>query len=124
MAKPKTTPTRVDADLFASAKIVAPLMERSAAQQVVFWARVGREVEAAADISHRDIAAVLDQRRDYDSLSSKEQAIVRAEWAQRMVERRGALNLAERCRSEGRAYVELDETGQVTRREAAEPSSR
>lgn len=115
----KTTPTRVDEDLFASAQLVAPLMERSAAQQLAYWARVGREVEAAADVSHRDIAAVLAYRRVYDDLNAKEQAIVRAEWAQRMAERRKALNLAARFRGVGHAYVELDADGRVVRREAA-----
>jgi hypothetical protein len=120
----KTTPTRVDEDLFASAQLVAPLMERSAAQQLAYWARVGREIEAAADVSHRDIADVLAHRRAYDDLSAKEQAIVRAEWAERMAARRKALNLATRFRREGRAYVELDAEGRVVHRELAKPRKR
>jgi hypothetical protein len=115
----KTMPTRVDEDLFASAQLVAPLMERSAAQQLVHWARIGRELEAAADVSHRDIAEVLAHRRPYDELTAKEQAILRAEWAERMTVRRKALNLAARFREDGRSYVELGPDGKVVRRRPA-----
>lgn len=106
----------MDEDLFASAQLVGPLMERSAAQQLAYWARLGREIEAAADVSHRDIADVLAHRRSYDELNAKEQAVVRAEWAERIAERRRSLNLAARFRAEGRAYVELDADGHVVRR--------
>jgi ParD-like antitoxin of type II ParDE toxin-antitoxin system len=115
----KTTPTRVDEDLFASAQLVGPLMERSAAQQLVHWARVGREVEAATDVSHREIAEVLAQRRSYDDLSSKEQAVLRAEWAERIATRRKALNLAEKFAKAGRSYVEIGPDGKPVRREPA-----
>lgn len=113
----KTTPTRVDEDLFASAQLVGPLMERSAAQQLVHWARVGREVEAAADVSHREIAEVLAHRRSYDELSSREQAVVRAEWTERIAARRKALNLAQKFAETDRGYVELGPDGEVERRE-------
>jgi hypothetical protein len=113
----KTTPTRVDQDLFASAQLVGPLMERSAAQQLTHWARIGRELEAAADVSHRDIAEVLANRRSYDDLTPEEQAVVRAEWSERIAERRAGLDLAARFAEQGRSYVELDADGTVVRRE-------
>ena len=116
---PRTTSTRVDEDLFASAQIVAPLMERSAAQQVVYWARLGREIEAGAGVSHRDVADALAGRRRYDDLSAEEQAIVRTEWAQRMAARREQLNLADTFAADGRSYVELDNDGKVIRRDFA-----
>lgn len=113
----KTTPTRVDQDLFASAQLVGALMERSAAQQLTHWARIGRELEAAADVSHRDIAEVLAKRRPYDDLTAEEQAVVRAEWTERMAQRREGLDLADRFAEDGRSYVELGEDGKVIRRE-------
>lgn len=113
----KTTPTRVDQDLFASAQLVGPLMERSAAQQLTHWARIGREIEAAADVSQRDIAEVLAKRRSYDDLTTEEQAVVRAEWAERIAERRVDLKLAERFADEGRSYVELGADVTVVRHE-------
>jgi len=113
-----TSPIRVDDELYASAKLVGQLMSRSAAQQVAHWARIGRELESSNTISHRAIAAVLDGRRDYDALTDHEQAVVRAEWAERITERREGLNLAKEFADAGRSYVELDRDGNVVRHSA------
>lgn len=115
----KTSPTRVDQDLFASAQVVGSIMSRSAAQQITHWARVGREVEASAGVSHRAIAEVLAARRPYDELRADEQAVVRAEWSERMEARRRGLDLAQRFAEAGRSYVELNADGQVVLHESA-----
>ncbi len=112
----KTSPTRIDDELYAAARIVGPLMSRSAAQQIAHWARIGRELEAADSISHGSIADVLAGRRDYDQLTAYEQAIVRAEWAERMDARRQDLDFDRAFSEQGRSYVELDD-GRVVRRE-------
>lgn len=112
-----TSPTRIDDELYASAKAVGPLMSRSAAQQIAHWARVGREIEASESVSHRDIASALSAHLDYDALNAHEQAIVRAEWAQRMDTRREALDLAQEFADQGRSYVELDANGRVVQRD-------
>jgi hypothetical protein len=114
-----TSPTRIDDELYASAKVVGSLMSRSAAQQIGHWARIGRELEAAESVSHRDIEAVLAGGRDYDRLNAHEQAVVRAEWAERMDVRRHDLDLAQEFSDQGHSYVELDENGNVVRREPA-----
>lgn len=111
-----TSPTRIDDELYASAKVVGPLMSRSAAQQIAHWARIGREVEAADGVSHRAVADVLAARRRYDQLTVHEQAVVRAEWAERMSARRDGLDFAREFSEEGRSYVELDDHGQIVHR--------
>jgi hypothetical protein len=118
-----TSPTRIDDDLYASAKIIGPLMSRSAAQQIAHWARIGREIEAADSVSHRMVADVLAARRDYDTLTAEEQAVVRAEWAERTDARREGLDLAREFADERRTYVELDENGNVVRRKPADEAS-
>lgn len=110
---PTTSPARIDDDLYASAKLAGEVQSRSASQQVAHWARVGREIEASASISHKDIAEVLAGSRAYDVLSAKEQAIVRAEWSVRMDSFREALNLADQFAAAGRTWVELDDDGNV-----------
>lgn len=111
-----TSPARIDDDLYASAKLAGEALSRSASQQVGHWARIGRELEASATTSQRDIAAVLAGARRYDSLTSQEQAIVRAEWAERMGVRRGSLDFAEEFAAAGEGYAELDEHGEVVHR--------
>ena len=113
-----TSPTRIDDQLYASAKLVGPLMSRSTAQQIAHWARIGRELEAADSVSHRDIADVLAAQRNYDELNAHEQAVVRAEWTERMDARRDALDLAREFSDRGRSYVELDDAGRVVHRQA------
>ncbi len=110
-----TTPTRIDDELYASAKVVGPIMSRSAAQQLAHWARIGREVEASEGISHRSVAATLAGRHQYDRLTSHEQAVVRAEWAERMDVLRAGLNFADDSAAAGKPYVGLDAEGRVVR---------
>jgi hypothetical protein len=120
----RTSPTRVDEDVFVSAQMVGAVMDRSAAQQITHWARIGREIEAGASISHTRIVEVLANRARYDELTPEEQAIVRAEWAERLESRRQKLDLAKRFAREGRSYVELDDAGRVVLRPPAEKSAR
>jgi hypothetical protein len=45
-----SVPTRIDEDLFAAAREAAARNSRSAAKQINHWARLGRELEASADL--------------------------------------------------------------------------
>ena len=49
----------------------------------------------------------------YDELTCEEQAVVRAEWAERIEERRATLDLAAEFAAQGRSWVELDDKGLV-----------
>jgi hypothetical protein len=119
-----TSPARIDDDLYASAKLVGGVQSRSASQQVAHWARIGREIEASGAISHKDVAEVLAGGRSYDSLSPKEQAVVRAEWSGRMDALREALDLAQQFAAAGRTWVEVDEDGAVVERKAGKAAGR
>jgi hypothetical protein len=111
-----TSPARIDDDLYASAKLAGEVQSRSASQQVVHWARIGREIEASASISQRDIAEVLAGSRSYDTLNAKEQAFIRAEWSARMDILRESLNVAKQFVGTGRSWVELNEDGAIVER--------
>lgn len=111
-----TSPTRIDDDLYASAKLAGEAQSRSAAQQVAHWARLGREIEASSNISQREIALVLAGSARYDDLSAREQAVVRTAWSARMTGRLDALDLAAEFSTSGRTWVELDDNGEVVER--------
>ena len=113
---PTTSPARIDDDLYASARLAGEVQSRSTSQQVVHWARIGREIEASAAISQREIAQVLAGSQSYDGLNAREQALVRAEWSVRMDELRAALNFAQEFAAEGTRWVELDDEGAVVER--------
>lgn len=99
------------------------MMSRSAAQQIAHWAKIGREIESAEGVSARAITEVLAQRSSYDALTDEEQAIVRAEWAERIEQRRAALDMTGEFAAEGRSWVELDDDGQVVERGGAPEES-
>jgi len=109
-------PLRVGDDLLASAKLAADATGRSAAQQIGYWAKLGRELERSASVSVREITEVLAGSLSYDGLDPKAQATVRAEWDARIEARRAALNLADRFAAEGRSWVEASAEGTTVRR--------
>lgn len=115
MTTKASTPVRIDAELYDEASRAASVMSRSTTQQIVHWARIGRELEASADVSIDDVAKVLAGERSYDGLGTEEQAVVRAFWAERMTSLARGLRLDREFADQGRPYVELDETGRVVR---------
>lgn len=114
-----TAPTRIDEDVTDAAKAAAELFSRSTAQQVNHWARIGRELESSASISQRDIAEVLAGCASYDELRAREQAVVRAEWTERMTALREGLDLAAEFTAAGESWTEVDADGTPVKRAAA-----
>ena len=120
---PSTMPLRVGDDLLNSAKLAADAAGRSTAQQIGYWAKLGRELERSGSVPVREIAEVLAGARSYDDLDPKAQAIVRAEWEAQIEARRAALNLAESFAAEERSWVELGRDGSVVRHPTAARSA-
>ena len=110
-------PVRLEAEITEAARGEATRMSRSVAQQVSHWARIGRELERSREVSADEIRRVLDGGGDYDKLSTKEQAVVRAVWSGRIDSLRVGLRLDKRFRETGHRYAELDENGEVVVRE-------
>lgn len=69
----------------------------------------------------RDVTRVLEGHGDYDRLSSREQALVRTGWAERMTERLAELNFEREFNRTGVPYAELDEQGNPVLREPSRP---
>ena len=111
-------PVRLEAEITDAAREEAARMSRSVAQQVSHWARIGRELERSREVSAEDIRRVLDGAGgDYDTLSPREQAVVRAVWSGRVDSLRLGLKLDKTFRDSGHRYAELDENGEVVVRE-------
>jgi len=108
-----SAPLRLDAELTSSARQLAPKMSRSVSEQIAHWARIGRELERSEDVSVEAVRRVLSHADGYDDLSRKEQAIVRARWAERMTQLRDDLRLDLVFRAAGTRYAELNELGSV-----------
>lgn len=86
-------PTRIDDDLFEAAKTTGAVVSRSAAQQVNYWARLGRHLEASGVLSTRDVEQVLTGEKGYDEVGPYEQAAVRAGWDAQLADHAGGVDL-------------------------------
>lgn len=113
------SPTRIDEDVFAAAKVAAAASSRSAAQQINHWARIGRALEASGNVRAQEILDVLAGRASYDELGRHEQAVVRAEWDEQAIALRRGLDLEAEFRAEGTAWVDADATGRTVHQPAA-----
>lgn len=111
-------PVRLESEITEAARDAAALMSRSVAQQVSHWARIGRELERSQDVSADDIRRVLEGAQDYDGLTTKEQAVVRAVWSGRIDSLRGGLRLDKTFQESGYRYAELDAHGEVVVQQA------
>lgn len=121
-----STPVRLDAEITAAARKAAGRMSRSVAEQISHWARIGRELERSPEVSLKEIEEVLAGVAGYDSLTSKQQALVRSIWTVRMTTLRNELRLDKILRAAGHRYAELDADGKPVIREArrAPPKAR
>lgn len=106
-------PTRLPADVYESALAASLVTSRTVPQQIAHWARIGRELEMSPQVNHRAITRVLAGSGSYDSLGEQEQAIVREEWAERIIARREALDYAKQFAAAGESYSEVDEHGNL-----------
>lgn len=64
----------------------------------------------------RDVERVLSGDGSYDALSEREQAVVRAEWDERIADRRAALNLAAEFTAAGDSWSDADDDGNLVTR--------
>lgn len=106
-------PTRLPADIYASAAAEATAASRTVPQQIAHWARIGRELERSPQVNHRAVAQVLAGDGSYDLLGEREQAVVRGAWAERATALREGLNYEAEFTAAGESYSEADEDGNV-----------
>lgn len=104
-------PTRLPEDLYEAARREAVRANRSTAQQITDWARLGRESESAPDVSVRDVRRVLAGRSPSTSLNEREQAVVRAEWDERITEGIAELDFEAEFTASGDTWVVGDGKG-------------
>lgn len=95
------------------------LASRTTPQQIAHWARIGRQFEASPSVSQRDIRRVLAGRGGYAALNEREQAIVRAEWDERIAEGIASLDFEAEFTAAGDTWVIGDGKGDAVIRRAA-----
>ena len=69
---------------------------------------MGRDLEPSQAVNQAEIARVLSGNASYDDLSAAEQAVVRAEWEERIKTLHADLDLAIEFRDAGQTWSEWD----------------
>ena len=113
MAKSSSTPTRVAADLAASAASVAPTENRTITEQINYWARIGMQVERSGSLATRRILAVATGESQFAVLGTEERAAAHA-----VIDASIGLRVAQQrfgpdARKAGQTTVSLDKEGNL-----------
>jgi hypothetical protein len=113
MAKPaaKTSVLRISSELSEAAERAGAKFQRKGAQQIEYWASLGRALEALPGITHRKIEAALTAALDFDELSTEERAIALARLGHMELNRRAPPRKPSRA---GTLYTR-DQRGQLVR---------
>lgn len=105
--------TRFSAELFESAQAVGEVENRSARQQLEYWASTGRAVTAPNSSAQSRIEAVFAGRLSRRSLTDDEAHSFDAQFDARTEVRMAQADIPERRAAEGHRSFHLDADGQV-----------
>src|SRR5512139_2457494 len=87
MAKGTTTPTRVTADVAATAASVAPGEHRTVTEQINYWARLGMQIERSTSVAGRRVLAAAAGEAQLSTLTAEERTVAHATIDARIAER-------------------------------------
>ena len=113
MTKRPSTPTRVAGDVAASASAVAPAENRSVAEQISHWARIGMQVERAGSVANRRVLAAAAGRAGFSSLADDERTAAHALVDARIAELAATQSFGAAARTHGHSTVSLDDEGNL-----------
>lgn len=111
MAKGATTPTRVTADVVATAASVAPAENRTVTEQINYWARLGMQVERSSSVAGRGVLAAVTGEAQFSTLTPEERAIAHATVDARIAERVAKERFGAAARKAGQVTVSIDDDG-------------
>ncbi len=113
MAKGTSTPTRVTADVAAVAAAVAPAENRSVAEQINHWVRIGMHVERSTSVDGRRTLAVVSGEDQFATLSAEERVVAHAMVDAEIAERVAAQRFGSAARKAGQVTVSIDREGNL-----------
>jgi ParD-like antitoxin of type II ParDE toxin-antitoxin system len=111
MAKGESTPTRVNADIAATAAAVAPTENRTTTEQINYWVRLGMQVERSASVASRRVLAVVTGDSQFSTLTPEERTVAHASIDARIAERAAEQRFGPAARRAGQVTVSLDDDG-------------
>lgn len=109
----KSTSVRIEADLYEAAKVAASQESRSTAQQVDFWARIGRRVTAPGTAARRRIEAAIAGELSLRELTEPERIVANAEIDESIIRAATSTNVKDQLLAEGKIAVCMDDDGNI-----------
>jgi hypothetical protein len=113
MVKTASVPTRVAADVAASAASVAPTEHRTITEQINYWARIGMQVERSGSLATRRLLAVAAGEAQFSALNPEERTAAHAVIDAQIAERGAQQRFGPVARTAGQMTVSLDEDGNL-----------
>lgn len=110
MATPAKS-VRIDQDLVDAAASMAARTHRSTAEQINYWAAVGRRVTAATGVDQRRLDLVVSGQAQFSTLTESERVIAHARVDANIEQRAATTSLAELARLDGVTTVTMDDDG-------------
>jgi len=108
-----STSVRIEADLYEAAKVTGSRESRSAAQQIDYWARLGRHVSLPGTAARMRIEAAVAGELDFRDLSSEERTVANAEIDAAIDRRATSTNIRDKLLAEGKVAVSMDGDGNI-----------
>lgn len=108
-----SAPTRVTADIAATAASVAPAENRTVSEQINYWARIGMQVERATSVATRRVLAVAAGDDQFATLTEDERTFAHATIDARIAERAARERFGPAARKAGEITVSLDDDGRL-----------
>ena len=111
MPKTPSTPTRVAGDIAATAQAVALAENRSVAEQINHWTRIGMLVERSGSVANRRLLSAVSGEAQFSSLSGDVRATAHALVDARIAELGAAQSFGSSARADGQTTVSVDDDG-------------
>ncbi len=111
MAEGASIPTRVTADVAATAASVAPTENRTTTEQINYWVRIGMQVERSTSVAGRRILAVVTADPQFSTLTPDERTVAHATIDARIAERAATQRFGPAARKAGQVTVSIDDDG-------------
>jgi hypothetical protein len=111
MPKGASTPTRVTADVAATAASVARTENRTVTEQINYWARLGMQVDRSTSVASRRVLAVVAGDAQFSTLTADERIVAHAKIDARIAERVAQERFGPAARRTGQVTVSVDDDG-------------
>jgi hypothetical protein len=113
VAKRASTPTRVAGDVAATATAVAAAENRSVAEQISHWARLGMLVERSGSVANRRVRDVAAGEAQFSELGNDERTTAHALVDARIAELAAGQSFGRAARAGGHTTVSVDDDGEL-----------